>query len=659
MKPKLQPIAFPRECTPYGEHAFQPLVLPEQAYAVTGGPNALFLIEMHSPPNLALTIPARDRIAGFAVHGSHLYVHDGPVLSRWNMIDRKCLSAINVLQPTQRYTGIGDVDWTALHKLPDTLRAKQQTIQRARRRMEWAALHEHAKQQYETWRTTPSRKPVLAQLDHMIEELHRLIGPGGVAGVRADLAKAIADGASLVISAPVVRAQQIWGKTAAMVFVLGRDATLHPLDDALKHMGTRRNERGAQPALTLAEFATDADSDEWACRLYYVADDGSVQALDGNALPPAVLPSWTTKGPAAIDCTLRPRVQDGVLWGGGALGTGVFALAVDRPTEPSAVNLPPGEWRWLEVRPEDTVFLASTDRESRLMSYDKTARIIDRWGKRAVVAPCFATFLPKSKAPVPAGRPLLVLEVDRDAPDAPAPLPFRVMVANTIDAPHSSAAAWYPPPPSVLFDGTLDAWGSSGGLAPRQVRTQPSVSKQDAYVIARDNSRAEQLLNLLTPSGPGSWRTHYLALMIKYPDPQASLGDMTLPPLAGRDAFFCYAIGNSITIDQAARATQTLDELRQLAQPVKLRIMSTESWAYLGDKKRNVNGPHPFGGAQVTLRFGNGTSATANTDGGGWIFLSPDKAGLTVTMDFSGDVTSCHLDRYGDNRIDLYTFRWE
>jgi hypothetical protein len=131
---------------------------------------------------------------------------------------------------------------------------------------------------------------------------------------------------------------------------------------------------------------------------------------------------------------------------------------------------------------------------------------------------------------------------------------------------------------------------------------------------------------------------------------------MALPPLAGRDAFFCYAIGNSITSDQAARATQTLDELRKFAQPVRLRIMSTESWSYPGDKKRNVMGPYPLGGAHVTLRFGNGTSAAAYTDGAGWIFLAPDKTGLAVTMDYagsrSGSVTSCVLDRYGDNRID-------
>jgi hypothetical protein len=664
MKPKWQPIAFPRDCAPYADGAFQPLVLPDHAIVVAGGPSALFLFQVFEVPRLGWTITAQDRISGFAAHGSELYVQDGPVLSRWSLKNGNCVSAINVLAPAQRWTGDRPLNWPALHNLPEAMRAKQDALRKARRRAEWAALLEDAERVRAAWQALPDPDSVaaaIAQLDNLIGNLRTLIGPGGAAGIRAALAKAEAEGAALTISPPVVRTHQIWGKAAGMVFVIGRDGTVHPLDDTLQHMGTTRIHRGAQPALALAEFATDADSDEFACRLYYVADDGTVQALDAGALPLAQLPSWTPRGAADPGGHMRPRVQDGLLWGAGAQGTGVFALTVDKPDEPSRATVPSGSWRWLEVRSEPSLALASTGERATLLAFGKGARTIDRWGKRDAVPAGFATFLPQSTAPAPRGRPLLVLEVDREASND-AGTAFRVMVANTVDAPDGASAAWYPPPPSTLFSGTLEGWANDNTLVPKNVRTQPSVSRQDAYVIARNHATSEQIVSLLAPVGPDSWRAYYKTLVKQYPDPAALLDEIPLPPLAGREALFCYALGNSITTEQAESAWRSLDALRDLAKPVRLRIMITDHWMWAGDKHWNQDGPAPLRSTRVTLRFAGGRTMGASTDGDGWIALPPDTAGDSVTMDpwlaaGNVDVSTTRLDRYGHNQIDQSSTR--
>lgn len=652
MKPKWQPIAFPQDCVPYGEQAFQPLVLPDHAIVVAGGPAALLLFQMFEVPRLAWTIPARDRIAGFAAHGSELYVQDGPVLSRWSLVDGKCASAINVVASSQRWTaGAGALDWSALHRLPDALRTKQHALQRARRRAEWAALLEDAEQEVVAWNRLPDASGMalaIGQLERLIADLRALVGPGGASEARGELARATSEAAALVISAPVVRTHQIWGKAAGMVFVIGRDGSLHPLDDTLQHMGTKRFHPGAQPALALSEFPTDADSDEFACRLYYVASDGTVQALDGGALPLAPLPPWTPRGPADLEPRLRPRVVDGLLWGGGAQGTGVFALTVGGPGEPSRVTLPAGEWRWLEVRPEASVALASTADRAVLIGFGKGVRMAERWGRRDDVPPCFSTFLPQSSAPAPRGRPLLVLEVDREQGSG-AELVFRVLVANTVDTP------WYPPPPAVLFAGTLQGWSTAGGPAPKMVRTQPSVSRQDAYVIARDRTRTQQLQALLGPDGPGSWRTHYEGIQQRYPDPAAAaaaLGEIALPPMAGRDAIYCYAVGSSITAGQAEQAFRALDELRE---PLRALVRVAVHWQNVYGDVAQVPAT-PFTSRKITLRLGSGRSLVVSTDANGWVLLPMDTAGESVAMDPVDEAFQCRnyqtvLEPNRDNRI--------
>src|ERR1051326_9039523 len=119
MNPKWHPVALPIDCAPFGEHPFQPYLIKGHALVVAGGPSALFLITATHVPEFALTIQARVRISGFAVHGSMLYVQDGPVLSRWNIVDLQCSAAINVVVPTQRYSrGTQEPDWDGIEK-PD------------------------------------------------------------------------------------------------------------------------------------------------------------------------------------------------------------------------------------------------------------------------------------------------------------------------------------------------------------------------------------------------------------------------------------------------------------------------------------------------------------------------------------------------------------
>jgi hypothetical protein len=651
MKPKWQPMAFPRECTPYGQAPFQPLMVKENAVVVAGGPSALFLVKVTQVPYLLNTIEARVHISGFAAHGDEVYMQDGPVLSGWSLKTGRAIAAINLLDPSRRWAaGRGEPDWAWLHTLPEQARGRQDALRRARRVLEWVQLLEAAEAAL-TGRRVPDYL-VGDALAEMVADLRELAGARRDRA-RDEFAECARAAAGLVFSPPVVRSEQVGAKGAALVFALGRDGTLHPLDSTLTSMRTARMDRAVRPSLAMAELETDAHGDEHACRLFYVTEDGTVRLIDGDALPPKSLAEWPGRGPASAEPGVRPRLESGLVWGSAAQGSGIFALPFDPPGAASRVALPlDGGWQWLELRPDFQLALASGGGGARLMAYGKGVTIVDRWPERPPQAPYFATFLPQAEGTPP--RPLLVLEVDREARSTG--VAYRLLVANTVDSAYRSE--FFPPPPAVLVEGVLEGWGQRA--APAVVRTQPSVSRQDAYVVARDRTGPQQIAAL-----PGSWPEYRDTITREYgglSQASAALGELALPPVAGSDALYCYPLGGSLTSHDAERANQVLQELRELANPVRLQILFQHS-RYDEWDRMFTGGAQPYRlrlplrSETVTLRFGGGGSVTTRTDDRGWVYLRAETAGERVVMapvvtpNFEVQNSECVLTRHGENEL--------
>ncbi|HET6764309.1 MAG TPA: hypothetical protein VFH27_11575, partial [Longimicrobiaceae bacterium] len=418
---------------------------------MAGGPAALFLLTVYDVAERFAAITAEVRISGFAVDSGELYVQDGPVLSRWSLYDGSCAAAVNLLDRTLSWKRTAETpapDWKALHRLPPALKEKQDALGRARRTVEWLTLLEQAEADVELARRGRAGTiQEFKRLQQLVADLKEVLGPARQSA-RSDLAAAAAAAAPLIFSAPVVRAHQVGAKASGSVFVLSREGKLYPLDTSLKLTNPRHLDRNVRPALALAEWQTEARSDEFACRLFYVTESGMVRAVDGGAVPPAATGEWPAVGPASLEPGLRPRADSGLVWGGGAQGSGVFALPADAPGEPSRVALAPGqEWRWLELRTDVQVALACTDRESRLVHYAPDAVVREQWGPRPAQAPYFTTFLPQAEAmpgsaatadgpgtPGTPARPLMVVEVEQEPRADGAGLAYRLMVANTVPA---------------------------------------------------------------------------------------------------------------------------------------------------------------------------------------------------------------------------------
>lgn len=653
MKPKWQPVAFPRECAPYGEAPFQPFLVKENAVIVGGGPSTLFLIKATQVTEVLQTIEARVRIAGFVAHAGAVYVQDGPVLSRWDLREGDCKAAINLIDPKRYKKGpLIEADWVYLHTLPNDLQQKQNALKHARRKVEWLTLLEAAEAELTSSPATRSDEET-ARLRQMTTDLQDLVGAQR-SGLRKELADTTTAAASLIFSVPVVRTHQIGGKANAMVFVIGRDGKIHPIDDKLEHLGTANIDSSVRPSLTLTEWETEAHSDDWDSQLHYVTANGTVRAIDADLLPLKSKHEWTGRGPTYLDVRVRPRVEARLIWGGGAQGTGIFALPIDRPGEPSRVMLPLDvDWRWLEVRPDIPVALVSTGTHARLIGYAKDTVLADRFAPRPNLPAYYSTFVPQ----VERQRPLLVLEIEREAASGSNGPAFRLLVANPFDVPPGKAELyyWYPPQPTVLVSGVLEARGQRDRV-PMHVRTQPTVSMQDVYIVARDRPALNHISALIENNTAGAWSRHFDK--IGRAGASATLGDVDLPPLAGNDAIFCYVIGNAVSADDGKQAFVVLDELRDLASAMRLRIMSEITRWYGGGSRIISEGIKPLSSQRVTLRFGDGTSLVVTTDADGRALLPVRYEGQSVKMDAVGSssimppfITGCTLGRSVENTI--------
>jgi hypothetical protein len=656
MKPKWQPVALPTECAPFGEHPFQPYLIKDEAVVVAGGPSALFMVTVTHVPEFALTIPARVRISGFASHAGMLYVQDGPVLSRWSIADCHCVAAVNLLAPKQRhFRTTEEPDWASLHQLPATIEAKQTALQRARRKVEWLRMLEATEKQLATPSVTRTADET-ARLQQLAADMQELVGQSRDA-LRNELAAAQATAAALIISAPVVRTHQLGGKANAMVFVVGRDGTIHPLDKQLKHMGTARFDRNVRPSLAIAEL-NEGRSDDHACRLYYVTEEGVVRCIDGDALPPKSLHEWPGRGRTSVEPGVRARVESKLVWGNNAQDAGIFALPIERPGAASRVKVPPlQEWRWLEIRPDHSLAIVSTDTSCRLVSYALNANMADRFAVKPDRAPYFSSFLPQ----VADVHPLLVAEFERDAIRAESGVAFRLLIANDADVTVPEApemyAPFYPPLPTAVLEDELEGRGAMG--PPVRIRTQPSISLQDAYLMARDKTIQQQLRDLAM----NDWTEHMANIEKQYgsrANACAAIGDVAIPALSGRDALYCYAIGGAVTETHGRRAFEVLDDLRDLAKPVRLRITQTIYRIYGHGSRIIKEATGPIRTRVVTLRYDDGRKFDVTTNADGRVLLSREVDGKFLTMEPFGTssflpphATRVFITRAAENQIEL------
>jgi hypothetical protein len=632
MIPKWLPVPLPGDCAPFGEHPFQPY--KAGAYLIVGGPSALFLVNLTSVPELKLLVPARVRLSGWATYDGMLYVQDGPVLSRWGLTDGRCFAAINLLKPKEQRFNVNTgakLDWNFLHNLDVGDKTKQTTLERARRKAEWLRLLETTEKYLAL--PSPTRTPEeTARLRQLAADLRDLVGPSGDA-VRNELAAAETGAAAQILSAPVVRANQTGGKADSMVFVIGRDGMIHSLDNQLEHKGSIRFDRPVRPSLAIAEQNAHQSAD-YSCWVYYVTEDGRVCCVDGDASPLKLLDGWTGQGRASLEPGVRARVESKLLWGSNAQSAGIFALPIDRPGAASRVKVPPSpDWRWLEIRPEKSLAIVATDTSCRLISYALDTKLAERFAVKPDRAPYFSTFLPAlHEEDGREKRPLMVADFERDATPGHGVV-FRLLVANdadvTVPAPAEAYAPFYPPRPTVIFEGELEGRGTIG--APVRIRTQPSISEQETYLMARDKTIEQQLRDLAVNDWP-----QFIAFIEKEYGTRArasaALGDITLPILSGRDTLYYYSIGNAVSDALARRAYEVLEDMRDLAKPVRLKILLTTHLMFdMHFEKERIQQSVPA--RTLTFRYENGPRFEVTTDAEGRAIVSRDADGKYLIME--------------------------
>ena len=454
LNPRWKPIAFP---TPPGTPLFEPVLVHGVGFLVAGGPLGLSIFDVGDRPGVLAKIPKRSWIDGFAVHGTSLYVQDGPVLIRYDIIKAKPYAAINLVTG-ESWPDADDADEPG--ELPDKLfelSAADTVLQNA--------LH-HARRAHSALLGSGSEAPALS--------------------LKA-LETATRNAGRIAFSKPVVRTRQVDGRRLRGVFSLRMDGKLHATDTALAETETfAATSAPLRAELVLAELPQP--NGQVRCLLHYISTTGGIVAIDATG-DMKLLPDWPAKGILNTAKVLPLRYVDGYLMGGGLLGHDFFAMPPD-PSRPPALTVkgPDEGWRQYDVALTDKLVLLSDGSRSRLVSYDPAAGTHDRWGLRFETPQAHSLFWTDTGSDGVVAGPRLLIEAGMVPAGAAAPIVLRAALANTVDSPGNGLFADYPPPSTTLDTASLEPgsfpWSSK--MAPLAfLPCRPLVSQQTLYCIYR------------------------------------------------------------------------------------------------------------------------------------------------------------------------------
>jgi hypothetical protein len=503
------PIAFEVPCGPPGSYIFDPVAVDDVGILVAGGPLALALFSIGDRPRLSFTIKARAWITGFSVRAGSVYVQDGPVLSAWHIVEKRCYAAVNLITET-RWLPADDDPQTEppadVYNLPRAPAALQDALLTSRHQRAAASLLQ----------SSVDAPPANLVLD-----------------------KAESAAAAIVFTAPAVRSRQFAGGSNR-IFTLGMDGLMIALTSDLEI--TEKFKHSVEPALwpsqpelplPLAMAELPQPGGKVLCYLYYAGRDGGIVATDGTGSL-TVLTGWQAKRSRANHLPLQS--YDGLLFGGGPLAIDFFVMEVD-PAAPPRVTVPASRssWQAYDVSLTDKLALVSNLGESRLVSYDAAAKQPNRWGGivgTGIPLKPYVIFWPGTGKDRPDNPPKLVLFVGRVPLDGRVSPGFAIALANTVDSVDPNFTSNYPPPVSMLVSGELKG---TGVKLPRieRMRTRPMIMQNALYCVVSGNpSRADTTPEMLI--------SYNLAAIREEVTPQA----------------------------QAA-----LEELRLAAQPIRLKVI--------------------------------------------------------------------------------------
>lgn len=459
LNPRWRPIAFP---VAPGTPLFEPVLVHGVGLLVAGGPQGLCLFDVGDRPGVQAKIAKRSWIDGFAVHGTSLYVQDGPVLIRYDILKAKPYAAINLVTG-ESWPGADEEDDPG--ELPDRLfelNAADTVLQNA--------LH-HARRAHGT-----------------------LLGSGSQAAALSlkALETATRNAERISFSKPVVRSRQVDGRRLRGVFSLRMDGKLHATDNALQETETFAACAPLRAELVMAEMPQP--NGQVRCLLHYISTSASIVAIDATG-DMKLLPDWPARGIFDTAKVLPLRFVDGYLMGGGILGHDFFAMKPD-PSLPPALTVqgPDGGWRQYDVAITDKLVVLSDGCGSRLVSYDPAAGTRDRWGLRAENPQAHSLFWTDTGSDGVVAGPRLLIEAGIVAANGAAPIALRAVLANTVDSPGNGLFADFPPPSTTLDTASLEPgnfpWSSK--MAPLAfLPCRPLVSQQTLYCIYRSTPPAD------------------------------------------------------------------------------------------------------------------------------------------------------------------------
>jgi hypothetical protein len=455
LNPGWSPLAFP---IAVGTPFFEPVLLHEKGFLIAGGPDGLVIFAVGRIRGIFGTIRKRSWIHGFSVHGTVLYVQDGPVLLAYELTYCNPAAAINLVTgehwPENEGDDISGGPPPSIFNLDAPRAALQETLYAARRHH--ASLH------------AGQAEPA----------------PGLLTASQARLDAAMKAAERIVFSAPAIRTRMVDSRRYGQVFSLRMDGKVHAMDDNLTEAQTFAGPAPLRPELVMAEMPQP--SGEVLCNLYYIGANGSIVGIDATGdLKP--LRDWPAKGAVTPAKVLPLKFADGHLMGGGILGHDFFVLRPDS-SQPPVVTVagPAGGWKHYDVAPAEKLVLMSDGQDSRLVSYHRDAGTRDRWQLRHAPTRAYSLFWTETGSDAVLPGPKLSLEVSLEAPDATHPPEVRVVFANTVDSPNDGFRTNYPPPSTTLATATFTPGPFAGRMQPlASFPSRPMITQQMMFCIYR------------------------------------------------------------------------------------------------------------------------------------------------------------------------------